>query len=116
MYRSFPSLCIAVVARLQALQAGSGDVGVLPLRWEELYQFSRQLLCAPRRDEAVARLGSIEQRVGVGGAPSSWIPSTRGGQARNSARGARGDNELHLIPGFGRAKKRVKQQPAHGLL
>ena len=86
MYRSFPSLCIAVVARLQALQAGSGDVGVLPLRWEELYQFSRQLLCAPRRDEAVARLGSIEQRVGVGGAPSSWIPSTRGGQARNSAR------------------------------
>ena len=28
---------LAVVARSQALQAGSGDVGVLPLRWEELY-------------------------------------------------------------------------------
>jgi len=35
---------LAVVARSQALQAGSGDVGAPPLRWEELYQFSRPLL------------------------------------------------------------------------
>ena len=49
---------LAVVARSQALQAGSGHVGVLPLRWEELHQFSCQLLGESRRDEVVARRGS----------------------------------------------------------
>jgi len=49
---------LAFVARSQTLQAGSGDVGALPLRWEELYQFSRQILGALRLNEAVARLWS----------------------------------------------------------